>query len=57
MDHLHSAAFEGSGLGLSILGSEENIQTINKSMIDNFVATHYTGVPCYTSVDDALVSV
>uniref|UniRef100_A0A7S1N5U7 Mitochondrial-processing peptidase subunit beta n=1 Tax=Eutreptiella gymnastica TaxID=73025 RepID=A0A7S1N5U7_9EUGL len=43
MDHLHAAAFEGSGLGLSILGSEENIQSINKSMIDNFVATHYTG--------------
>lgn len=45
MDHLHSAAFEGSGLGLSILGPVENIQTkITKSTIDDFVKTHYTGV-------------
>nr|P43264.1 RecName: Full=Ubiquinol-cytochrome-c reductase complex core protein I, mitochondrial; Flags: Precursor [Euglena gracilis] len=44
MDHLHSAAFEGSGLGLSILGPLENIQkSITKGMIDDFVKTHYTG--------------
>jgi processing peptidase subunit beta len=44
MDHLHAAAYEGSGLGLSILGPEENIQqNISKSMIDDFVTTHYTG--------------
>ena len=46
MDHLHSAAFEGSGLGLSILGPTENIQThITKAMIEDFVKTHYTGPP------------
>lgn len=44
MDHLHSAAFEGCGNGLSILGPVENIEkVINKQMIDDFVATHYTG--------------
>jgi len=44
MDHLHAAAFEGSGLGLSILGPTENIQkNITKTMVDDFVKTHYTG--------------
>jgi processing peptidase subunit beta len=44
MDHLHSAAFEGCGNGLSILGTVENIEkNINKKMIDDFVAANYTG--------------
>lgn len=44
MDHLHSGAFEGSGAGLTILGTPENIEKrINKKMIDEFVASHYTG--------------
>jgi processing peptidase subunit beta len=44
MDHLHSGAFEGCGNGLSILGPVENIEkNINKKLIDEFVATHYTG--------------
>jgi len=44
MDHLHTGAFEGTGNGLTILGSPENIEKrINKKMIDDFVAQHYTG--------------
>jgi len=44
MDHLHSAAFEGSGLGLTILGSEKNIkEKITKQTVDDFVKEHYTG--------------
>eukprot|EP00906_Rhabdomonas_costata_P027860 RCo039561 len=44
MDHLHTGAFEGSGNGLTILGTPENIEKrINKKLIDDFVAAHYTG--------------
>jgi processing peptidase subunit beta len=44
MDHLHSAAFELSGMGLSILGPSENIEkTITKQMVDSFVSTYYVG--------------
>eukprot|EP01004_Peranema_trichophorum_P003340 NODE_2332_length_1612_cov_81.615178_g2003_i0.p1 GENE.NODE_2332_length_1612_cov_81.615178_g2003_i0~~NODE_2332_length_1612_cov_81.615178_g2003_i0.p1 ORF type:complete len:495 (+),score=102.43 NODE_2332_length_1612_cov_81.615178_g2003_i0:55-1485(+) len=43
MDHLHSAAFELDPLGLPILGSVENIKSINQSMVSDFVSKHYVG--------------
>eukprot|EP00461_Guttulinopsis_vulgaris_P002581 UN02582 len=41
-DRLHLKAFDGSTLGFTILGPEENIKTITKQNIDTYVKTHYT---------------
>jgi len=42
-DHLHSAAFQGTSLGLTILGEIENIQSIKRDDLVNYVKTLYTG--------------
>lgn len=42
LDLLHEAAFRGGGLGLTILGPEDNIRTINRQDLENYVKTHYT---------------
>ena len=45
-DNLHFSAYDGShcGLPLTILGPTENIaRHINRAMIKDYVATHYTG--------------
>jgi len=41
-DHLHAAAFQGTSLGRTILGSKENIQKISRNDLTNFVKNHYT---------------
>jgi len=42
-DHLHAAAFQGSSLGYTILGSQANIQKIQRQDLVDFVNTHYVG--------------
>jgi len=42
LDHLHSTAFQGTGLGRTILGPEENIRSLQKSDLSSYISTHYT---------------
>ncbi|KAL3643878.1 hypothetical protein CASFOL_011810 [Castilleja foliolosa] len=41
-DHLHATAFQHTPLGRTILGPAENIKTINKEHLRNYISTHYT---------------
>ncbi|XWS44378.1 hypothetical protein CRYUN_Cryun15aG0039900 [Craigia yunnanensis] len=41
-DHLHSTAFQYSPLGRTILGPADNIKTITKEHMQNYIQTHYT---------------
>jgi processing peptidase subunit beta len=41
-ERLHETAYRGSMLGRTILGPEENIRTITRSMIADYVGAHYT---------------
>ena len=40
-DHLHATAFQFSPLGRTILGPEENIRTISRKDLVDYMATHY----------------
>lgn len=42
LDHLHATAFQGTGLGRTILGPEENIRSLSKADLSNYIGTHYT---------------
>ena len=42
LDHLHETAFMGTGLGRTILGPEENIKSLTKSDLQQYINTHYT---------------
>jgi len=42
LDHLHSTAFQGTGLGRTILGSEENIRSLSRDDLSDYIKTHYT---------------
>lgn len=42
-DRLHEAAFRYSSLGRTILGPPDNIETISRANLRNYIATHYTG--------------
>lgn len=42
LDHLHSTAFMGTGLGRTILGPEENIRNLSKTDLVDYIKTHYT---------------
>jgi mitochondrial-processing peptidase subunit beta len=42
LDHLHETAFMGTGLGRTILGPEENIKSLKRSDLENYIRTHYT---------------
>lgn len=42
-DHLHSVAFQQTPLGMTILGPTENIKTIQRSDLVNYVNQHYKG--------------
>ena len=39
---MHETAFQGTGLGRTILGPEENIRNLQKSDLENYIKTHYT---------------
>jgi processing peptidase subunit beta len=42
LDHLHATAFQGCGLGYTILGPEENIMSLKRQDFVNYIKTHYT---------------
>lgn len=42
LDHLHATAFQGTGLGRTILGPEENIRSLSKADLSDYINTHYT---------------
>ncbi|XP_047055131.1 probable mitochondrial-processing peptidase subunit beta, mitochondrial [Lolium rigidum] len=41
-DHLHTAAFRDHPLGDTILGPKENIHSISKNDLQQYISTHYT---------------
>ncbi|KAJ2598942.1 Mitochondrial-processing peptidase subunit beta, partial [Coemansia sp. RSA 1285] len=41
-DHLHATAFQNSSLGYTILGPRENIMTINKADLKQYISRNYT---------------
>ncbi|XP_073060393.1 probable mitochondrial-processing peptidase subunit beta, mitochondrial [Primulina eburnea] len=41
-DHLHATAFQYTPLGRTILGPAENIRTIGKEHLRNYITSHYT---------------
>ncbi len=41
-DHLHATAFQYTPLGRTILGPAENIKTITKQQLQDYISTHYT---------------
>lgn len=42
LDELHSTAFQGTGLGRTILGPDENIRNLTKNDLQSYINTHYT---------------
>lgn len=42
LDHLHATAFQGTGLGRTILGPEENIRSLTRTDLADYINTHYT---------------
>lgn len=42
-DLLHETAYQGSGLGRTILGPEANIRAIGRRDLEAYIRTHYTG--------------
>lgn len=42
-DHLHSIAYQGTPLGLTILGPTENIKSIQRQDLVNYITDHYKG--------------
>lgn len=41
-DHLHATAFQHSPLGRTILGPQENIRSITRGDLIDYIATHYS---------------
>ncbi|TEY67263.1 hypothetical protein BOTCAL_0128g00240 [Botryotinia calthae] len=41
-DHLHATAFQGQPLGRTILGPAQNIQSIQREDLTNYIKTNYT---------------
>jgi processing peptidase subunit beta len=41
-DHLHATAFQGQALGRTILGPKENIESIQRADLENYIKTNYT---------------
>ena len=41
-DRLHETAFQCTGLGRTILGPEENIKSLTRDDLQNYIKTHYT---------------
>lgn len=40
-DHLHAVAYQGTPLGMTILGPTANIQKISRENLSNYISTHY----------------
>jgi processing peptidase subunit beta len=41
-DHLHATAFQHTGLGRTILGSADNVKSITRDNLAEYIKTHYT---------------
>ena len=42
LDHLHATAFQGTSLGRTILGTEENIRSLTRADLVDYIQTQYT---------------
>merc|ERR1719464_31913 len=42
LDHLHATAFQGTSLGRTILGTEENIRNLSREQLVEYIQTQYT---------------
>ena len=42
LDHLHETAYMGTGLGRTILGPVENIRSLSRNDLIDYIDTHYT---------------
>ena len=42
MDYLHEVAYQGTGLGRTILGPEENIRSLTRDDLKEYIRRHYT---------------
>lgn len=42
-DHLHATAYQGTALGRTILGPTQNIQSINRNDLLEYIGSHYKG--------------
>jgi len=42
LDHLHATAFQGTSLGRTILGSEQNIRSLTRDQLVDYIQTQYT---------------
>lgn len=42
-DHLHATAFQYTPLGRTILGSADNVRSISKANLKEYITKHYTG--------------
>lgn len=42
LDELHSTAFQGTGLGRTILGPDHNIRNLSRGDLQSYINTHYT---------------
>ena len=42
-DHLHAVAYQGTPLGRTILGPTENIKSITRNDIVDYIKSHYKG--------------
>lgn len=49
LDHLHASAYQGTPLGRTILGPTQNIKSITRNDLLDYVRTHY-GPPRYVII-------
>lgn len=42
LDHLHEVCFEKCGLGRTILGPPENVRSLTRHQLQDYITTHYT---------------
>lgn len=42
LDYLHEVAFRECGLGLTILGAEQNVRSMKRQLLQDYITTHYT---------------
>lgn len=42
MDYLHEVSFQKCGLGRTILGPAENVRSLTREQLQDYITTHYT---------------
>ena len=58
LDELHGTAFQGTGLGRTILGPDANIRNLTRNDLQDYIKTHYTAdrlVAMASHVDRAFI--